>query len=61
LSPEKNSENKIKFADSLEEKIYNAIIYESLNINEIAKKISIDIQTVLFKLSMMELSGLTKI
>jgi len=52
--------NKKSFQDDIEEKIYNLLLVEKLNINEIAKKLWIDVMTLWFKMSMLEVSGLIK-
>jgi len=49
---------KIKFADELEEKIYNILLLENLNIDELSKKLKLNISNVSFKLSMMEINSL---
>ena len=53
---ENKQKEKIKFADNLEEKIYNILILENLTIDELAKKLEENIATISFKLSMMEIS-----
>lgn len=48
------------FQDDLEEKIYNLLLTEKLNINQIAQKLESDVITLGFKMSMLEISGLIK-
>lgn len=59
-----NNNNKqnieIKFSDDLEEKIYNLLLIEKYNINELSKKLSLDIRTLAFKMSMLEISWIIK-
>lgn len=52
--------SKVSFQDDIEEKIYNLLLIERLNINEIAKKLSIDVMTLWFKMSMLEVWWLVK-
>lgn len=52
--------SKKSFQDDIEEKIYNLLLIEKLNINEIAKKLSLDVMTLGFKMSMLEVSWLVK-
>ena len=56
----RNNNLKIEFSDKTEEEIYNILILENLTIDEIAKKISLDISTISFKISMMEINNLIK-
>jgi len=56
----KKTENKIKFADKIEEEIYNILILESMTVDELIVKIGLDITTINFKLSMMEINNLIK-
>lgn len=52
--------HKIIFNDNIEKIIYEALTLESYTIDELSKKINIDTQTISFKLSMMEITGLLK-
>ena len=56
----RNINKKIIFADKIEESIYNILILESLTINELIIKIGLDIKTLSFKLSMMEINNIIK-
>jgi len=57
----KNIKNtQIKFSDKIEEDIYNMLLLEDLSINELSKKIELDIQTVLFKIWFMEINNYVK-
>jgi predicted Rossmann fold nucleotide-binding protein DprA/Smf involved in DNA uptake len=47
---------KISFSDELEKNIYNVLILESLIIDDLAKKMNLDISTISFKISMMEIA-----
>ncbi len=51
---------KISFQDDVEEKIYNLLLVEKLNINELWKKLSMDVMTLWFKMSMLEVWGFVK-
>ena len=51
---------KIIFQDELEEKIYNALLLESYTADELVKKFKLDISTISFKLSMLEINWLIK-
>ena len=55
---EKTKEKQPNFSDELERDIYNILILENLNLDELAKKLTIDISTLSFKISMMEISWL---
>ena len=46
----------MKFADKIEEDIYNLLILESLTIDELKQKLNLDTSTLAFKLSMMEIN-----
>ncbi len=48
---------KKSFQDDVEEKIYNLLLVEKLNINQIAQKLGLDVMTLWFKMSMLEISG----
>ncbi len=50
-----NSKKDLKFSDELEKNIYNILLIESLNIDEIAFKINLDISSVLLKITILEL------
>ncbi len=54
-SNKSKNNKKIKFADLLEENIFNTLILENLTIDELAKKLLENISTISFKLSMMEI------
>ena len=56
----KNIVNKIEFWDEIEELIYNTLLLEWFSIDELAKKLKIDISTLSFKLSMLEIRGIIK-
>ncbi len=57
----KQEENKnIKFADKIEEEIYNLLLLESLNSDEIANKLDLNISGLAMKLSFMEITGIVK-
>ena len=56
----KSNNNKIRFWDFLEEKIYNTIMLDSLNINDISKKLNENTSTISFKISIMEISWYIK-
>lgn len=58
----KNKENKqkINFTDELEEKIYNILLLENLNIDEIAKKTWEKINNISLKISIMEINFIIK-
>ena len=55
-----NSLNKINISDDIEREIYNILMIEKFTINELKNKINIDIATLSFKLSMMEINWLIK-
>lgn len=50
----------IFFDDILEEKLYNILILESLSVDELSIKISLDVSTTSFKLSLLEIKKLIK-
>ena len=52
--------NKIKFSDKIEEEIYKFLILESLTIDELIKKTNLDLKTISFKVSMMEINNILK-
>lgn len=56
----KSVEIKLVFSDEIEEKIYNCLLLESYTSDELVKKFWLDISTISFKLSMLELNGLIK-
>ncbi len=60
LNKQNTKQRKIIFNDKLEEEIYNTLITDSLNINELILKTWLDITTLNFKLSMMEINNLIK-
>ena len=51
---------KIIFWDKIEEEIYNILLLENVTINELIIKIGLDIRTISFKISMMEINNLIK-
>ena len=51
-----NIKKEIVFSDEIETQIYNLLLIEKYNINELAKKLSMDVRTLWFKLSMLEIS-----
>jgi len=58
---EKSQNNNIlNITDDIEKDIYNFLLSEKLNINELSKKLWMDIMTLGFKLSMLEISWLIK-
>lgn len=58
---EKKSEKiKLDFVDELEEKIYNTLLLESFTNDELVKKFNLDISTISFKISMLEINGIIK-
>lgn len=65
FSNNKKSENnlekpKIEFSDDLEEKIYNSLLLEWFTADELVKKFNLDISTISFKLSMLEINWIIK-
>jgi DNA processing protein len=52
--------DKIVFTDKIEESLYNILLLENLTINELSIKLKIDISTLSFKLSMMEINNYIK-
>lgn len=48
------------FKDELEQNIYNTLLLENLTIDELSKKLQIDIPTLSFKLSIMEINKILK-
>ena len=58
----KNLEQKKKvgFTDAIEEEIYNLLLNEPLNMDQISQKLQIDISTTSLKISFMELSLLIR-
>lgn len=51
---------EVVFNDDLEKNIYNLLLFEPLNADEIGQKLSLDISIVLLKISILELSNLIK-
>lgn len=49
--------NDIIFSDQIEEMIYNLLLVENLTIDEIKNKLNIDIATLSFKISMLEINN----
>lgn len=60
IKNKKEEKKLIKFTDALEKSIYDILILEPLNIDEIAEKLDFSFDEILLKLSMMELSGIIK-
>jgi predicted Rossmann fold nucleotide-binding protein DprA/Smf involved in DNA uptake len=60
----RNKENKAKevpnFIDEESKKIYDLLLLESLNVDEISLKLNLNISFVLLKISMLELSSLVR-
>ncbi|MFC1797676.1 hypothetical protein ACFLY2_00285 [Patescibacteria group bacterium] len=56
----RNINKEIVFTDNIEENIYNILILENLTINELVNKLGLEITTLSFKLSMMEINNLIK-
>ena len=58
------NKNRVKqeklFSDDIEEEIYNHLLIEKNNINELSKKLKIEVRTLSFKLSMLEISWVIK-
>ena len=50
-----SSKKDLKFSDEIEKNIYNVLLIESLNIDEIALKINLDISSILLKITILEL------
>jgi len=59
-SHEVNRKEKIKFADTIEKEIYNIFLLESLTIDELSRKMGLDIATLSFKLSIIEINQLIR-
>lgn len=59
-SSEGSEKQKPEFSDELEEKVYNALLVESFTTDEIAKKLNLDITSLSFTLSMLEIKGIIK-
>lgn len=56
----KIDKKEIVFNDDLEKNIYNLLLFEPLNSDEIAQKLLLDINIILLKISILELSNLVK-
>lgn len=57
----KNKEKKeVIFSDDLEKQIYDLLLNDKLNIDEISQKTKIDISTISLKISFMELSSIIR-
>ena len=54
------SKKIVNFSDDIEKDVYNLLLIEKYNINELSKKLWIDVRTLWFKLSMLEISGIIK-
>jgi len=55
-----SDEIKIKFADSTEKDIYNILLLENMSIDELSRKMWLDIATLSFKLSIMEINQIIR-
>lgn len=55
-----NNKKEIKFIDRIENDIYNILLLESYTIDELSNKTNLDISTLSFKLSMMEINKYIK-
>jgi len=51
---------KPEFSDEIEEKIYNSLLLEWFTADELVKKFNLDISTISFKLSMLEINWIIK-
>lgn len=60
IKNQKKSKNEIIFNDDIEKAIYNLLLINQLNIDEIVFKLNIQTSEVLLKISMMELWNLIK-
>jgi DNA processing protein len=56
----KTEKQKIKFADSIEKEIYNILLLENLSTDELSRKMWLDIATLSFKLSIMEINQMIR-
>jgi len=54
------NKSKLDFNDDIDKNIYDILLIENLTINELKNKINIDITTLSFKLSMMEINKYIK-
>jgi DNA processing protein len=59
-TPSSSNKVNVKFSDDIEKNIYNLLLTEKYNINEISKNIWVDVRTLAFKLSMLEISWIIK-
>lgn len=59
-SKQKQNNIELSFNDEIEKKIYDLLLLESLNIDEISEKLSIEIPFCLLKISILELSNLVR-
>ena len=55
-----NDRKKIIFENDIEKEIYNILVLENLTIDELIRKLWLNISTLSFKLSMMEINNLIK-
>ncbi|MCD5380860.1 DNA-processing protein DprA [Candidatus Gracilibacteria bacterium] len=51
---------ELSFDNDIEEKIYNALLLDGLSADELAKKLEINISTLSFSLSMLEIKGIIR-
>jgi predicted transcriptional regulator len=56
----KIKKTEVVFSDDIEKNIYDLLLLESLNTDEIANKLSLEINVALLKISILELSNLIK-
>jgi DNA processing protein len=57
---QESKSTKVIFYDKIEEDIYKNLITQSLTIDELSKILKIDISTISFKISMMEINMIVK-
>ena len=57
---DENKKDKIDFKDEIEKDIYNSLLLEWFTIDDLAKKLKLDITTISFKISMLEINWLIK-
>ena len=55
-----NDKKTVNFSDELEKNIYNLLLKEQLNIDQISQELNLDISTTSLKISFMELSLLIR-
>jgi DNA processing protein len=58
----KNTETKkeIKFDNEVDKKIYDLLVLEALTMDQLKEKLNIDISTLSFRISMMEINQIIK-